>query len=234
MGLAPAYDRNREDLPIVLEVVAVCDAILHSPWLLPVLVVLIAVDGPFPVLPSETVLMSAASVAFGTHNTLGVAGLFVAALIGSVAGDFLVFGLGRSSHRVLARATESEGGLSSWVRRHLLLRPGTVLVGARFVPGGRLVSTAAAGRFGLDLPRFFAGSVASSAAWSVYMLLIGLLLGPITGGSPLLSLLAGAVMAVLTAGLFALVQRVRAYRARRALAATQERTDPPLTLVALR
>ncbi|GAA1305963.1 hypothetical protein GCM10009610_17940 [Pseudonocardia xinjiangensis] len=234
MGLAPAYDRTREDPPIVLEVVAVCDAILHSPWLLPVLVVLIAIDGPFPVLPSETLLMSAASVAFGTHNALAVTGLFVAALIGSVAGDFLVFGLGRSSHRVLARATECEGGLSSWVRRHLLLRPGTVLVGARFVPGGRLVSTAAAGRFGLDVPRFLVGSVASSAAWSVYMLLIGLLLGPITGGSPLLSLLAGAVMAVLTAGLFALVQRVRAYRARRALAAAQHPTEPPLVLVAPR
>jgi len=222
---------TREDPPIVLEVVAVCDAILHSPWLLPVLVVLIAIDGPFPVLPSETLLMSAAAVAFGTHNVLGVVGLFVAALIGSVAGDFLVFGLGRSSHRVLARATTYEGGLSSWVRRHLLLRPGIVLVGARFVPGGRLVSTAAAGRYGLDLPRFLVGSVGSSAAWSVYMLLIGLLLGPITGGSPLLSLLAGAVMAVVTAGLFALVQRLRV---RRALAAAQQPPGPPLALVAPR
>jgi membrane-associated protein len=231
VGLAPACDRNREDPPIVLEVVAVCDAILHSPWLLPVLVVLIAIDGPFPVLPSETLLMSAAAVAFGTHNVLGVVGLFVAALIGSVAGDFLVFGLGRSSHRVLARATTYEGGLSSWVRRHLLLRPGIVLVGARFVPGGRLVSTAAAGRYGLDLPRFLVGSVGSSAAWSVYMLLIGLLLGPITGGSPLLSLLAGAVMAVVTAGLFALVQRLRV---RRALAAAQQPPSPPLELVAPR
>ena len=44
------------------------------------------------------------------------------------------------------------------------------------------------------------------------MLVVGLLLGPLTGGSPLLSLVAGAVMAALTAGLFGLVRRVRGRR----------------------
>jgi membrane-associated protein len=229
VSIAPGGDRNREDLPVVLEVVAVCDAVLYSSWLLPVLVILIAIDGPFPVLPSETLLMTAAALAFGRHDVLAVVALFVAALVGSVAGDVLVFGLGRSSQQVLARAVEAEGGLSSWVRRRLLQRPAVVLVGARFMPGGRLLSTAAAGRFGLDVPRFLLGSVASSAAWSVYMLLIGLLLGPITGGSPLLSLLAGVVMAVLTAGAFALVQRVRAMRA---AAAAPSGVGPALELVA--
>jgi membrane-associated protein len=60
--------------------------------------------------------------------------------------------------------------------------------------------------------RFLPGSLASSAVWSVYMLLIGMVLGPIVGGNPFLSLAAGVVMAVLTAGGFALVQRVRAAR----------------------
>jgi membrane-associated protein len=79
------------------------------------------------------------------------------------------------------------------------------------------------------VPRFLLGSVASSASWSAYMLLIGLLLGPITGGSPLLSLLAGVVMAVLTAGAFAVVQRVRAMRA---AAAAPSGVGPALELVA--
>ena len=98
------------------------------------------------------------------------------------------------------------------MRKHLHLRPGIALIGARFVPGGRLVSTVAAGRYGLPLRRFLPWSLASSAAWSLYMLLIGLLIGPLTGGSPLLSLLAGAVMAALTAGLFGLARRIRAGR----------------------
>jgi membrane-associated protein len=199
-----------------VDVFAVCDALLHSSWLLPLLVVMIAVDGPFPMFPSETILMSAAAMAFGSGDATLVGALFVVAVAGSVLGDLLVFWLGRCSHRVLGRAVDAEAGLSAWVRRHLLLRTGVVLVGARFVPGGRLVSTAAAGRYGLALHRFLPWTVASSAAWSVYMLLIGLALGPITGGSPLLSLLAGAVIAVLTGLGFAVVGRVRKARASRA------------------
>jgi membrane-associated protein len=191
---------------------AACDAVLRSSWLLPLLVVMIAVDAPFPVLPSETILMSASTTAFGGWDPGMVAGLFMAALVGSVLGDLVVFWLGRCSSRLLARGGDAESTVSVWARRHVLQRPGVVLVGARFVPGGRLVSTAAAGRYGLSLSRFLPWTVVSSAAWSGYMLLIGLALGPITGGNPLLSLLAGCVMAVLTAAGFAIVRRVRTAR----------------------
>jgi membrane-associated protein len=192
----------------LLDVLASVGHLLYSAWLLPVLVVMIAVDGPFPMLPSETLLMSAATLAFGSHDMGAVAGLFVAAVVGSMIGDVVVFGLGRSSRRVVA-LTDVRVGISGWVRRHVLARPGVVLVGARLMPGGRLVSTAAAGRFGLPLRRFLPWSLASSAVWGCYMLLVGLALGPVTGGRPMLCLAAGVAMAVLTAGAFALAQRLR-------------------------
>jgi membrane-associated protein len=195
-----------------LDLLTVCDAVLTSSWLLPLLIVMIAVDAPFPVLPSETILVSAATTAFGGGDAGMLLGLFVAALTGSVLGDAVVFWLGRCSHRLVSRTVETEYALLSWVRRHVLLRPGIALVGARFVPGGRLVSTAAAGRFGLPVRRFLPWTLASSAAWSVYMLLIGLALGPVTGGNPLLSLVAGVAMALVTAAGFAVVTRVRRTR----------------------
>jgi membrane-associated protein len=194
------------------DVLTVCDAVLRSSWLLPILVVMIAVDAPFPVLPSETILMSAATTAFGGGDAGMVFGLFVAALAGSVLGDAVVFWLGRCSHKLLSRTVDTECEVSAWVRRHMLRSPGIALVGARFVPGGRLVSTAAAGRFGLPVRRFLPWSIASSAAWSVYMLLIGLALGPVTGGDPLLSLFAGVGMAVLTAVGFAVMSKLRRKR----------------------
>jgi membrane-associated protein len=190
----------------------VCDAVMRSSWLLPLLVVMIAVDAPFPVLPSETILMSAATTAFGGGDAGMVVGLFVAALAGSVLGDAVVFWLGRCSHKLLTRTIETEYEVSAWVRRHMLRRPGIALVGARLVPGGRLVSTAAAGRFGLPVRRFLPWTIASSAVWSAYMLLVGLALGPVTGGDPLLSLVAGVAMALVTAGGFALVSKVRRAR----------------------
>jgi membrane protein DedA with SNARE-associated domain len=192
-----------------LDVLTVCDAVMRSSWLLPLLVVMIAVDAPFPILPSETILMSAATTAFGGGDVGMVFGLFVAALAGSVLGDSVVFWLGRCSHKLLARTVDTEYEVSAWVRRHMLCRPGIALVGARFVPGGRLVSTAAAGRFGLPVRHFLPWSIVSSAAWSAYMLLIGLALGPVTGGDPLLSLFAGVAMAVATAAGFALVSKLR-------------------------
>jgi membrane-associated protein len=195
-----------------LDLLTVCDAVLTSSWLLPLLIVMIAVDAPFPVLPSETILVSAATTAFGGGDLGMLLGLFVAALTGSVLGDAVVFWLGRCSHRLVSRTVETEYALLSWVRRHVLRRPGIALVGARFVPGGRLVSTAAAGRFGLPVRRFLPWTLASSAAWSVYMLLIGLALGPVTGGNPLLSLVAGVAMALVTAAGFAVVTRVRRTR----------------------
>lgn len=185
---------------------AVLQAIVHSAWLLPALALMIAADGPLPMLPSETLLMTAAAVAFTEGDVALLVGLFVAAVLGSVAGDLLVYGLGRTSNKLIAGS--SEGSCSAWVRRHLLKRPGAVLVGARFVPGGRLVSTAAAGRFGLPLRRFVPWSLVSSAAWAVYMLIVGRVLEPITGGNPLLCVVGAGVLAVLTAGVFALSRRV--------------------------
>ena len=47
----------------------------------------------------------------------------------------------------------------------------------------------------------------SSALWACYMMSVGLLLGPLTGGDPLRGLVAGMVMGGVSAGTFALVSR---------------------------
>lgn len=198
-----------------MDLFAVFSAVLHSPWLLPALVGMIAVDGPLPMLPSETVLMSAAAAAFGSHSLPAVAGLGIAALVGSMLGDVLLFGLGRSSNRLLPRAADTSRGIAPWVRSTIVRRPVVALVGARFVPGGRLVSTAAAGRLGLTTRTFLGCSALSSGLWAIYMLVVGFAVGPVVGDDPLLCVAAGAVMAVLTAGLFAIGTRIRAGRQRR-------------------
>ena len=220
-------DRTEEDRTV--DLVRLFDACLHSLWLLPVLAVMIAADGPVPVLPSETILMSAAAAAFGVHDIRGTVGLFAAALVGSIAGDLLAFWLGRSSNRLLPAAAHADSGLGHWVRANLFHRPVVALVGARLLPGGRLVSPAAAGRVGLPLRRFLPGSLVSSAVWSVYMLAVGMLLGPMVGGNPFLSLAAGVAMAVLTAGGFAVIQRLRARRRK----ATPVADLPPAAAAAL-
>jgi membrane-associated protein len=184
--------------------------LLQSGWLVPALALLVALDGPFPVMPSEPLLMTASAVAIGAHDVPLALGLLAAAFAGSVAGDHLMFGVGRSSRRLAHPGT---GGIAGWVRRHITHRPAVAIVGARFVPGGRLISTTAAGRYGLRLRRFSPWSLVSSALWAGYMMGVGLLLGPFTGGDPLRGLVAGIAMAVLSGGAFALADRLRRRRA---------------------
>lgn len=183
--------------------------LLHSAWLLPALALLVALDGPFPVVPSEPLLMTAAAVAIGAHDAPMALGLFVAAFAGSVAGDHLLFALGRTSRRFVR---PGRGGIAGWVQRNIGRRPAVTIVGARFVPAGRLVSTTAAGRYGVSRRRFLHCSLLSSGLWASYMMGVGLLLGPLTGGDPLRGLVAGIAMGGLSAGAFALVERMRARR----------------------
>lgn len=198
-------------------VLAAFDMVLHSVWLLPVLIFLIALDGPFPVLPSETLLISATTAAFGVADVGAMFGLFVASVVGSMIGDLFVYGLGRSSNRILRGHGRRDEGLSGWVRRNMYGRPLLVFIGARLLPGGRLASTAAAGRVQLPVPTFLTASAASSTVWAGYMLLVGLVLGPITGGNPFLCVLAGIAMAIITGGGFEIARRLlSAHRARRA------------------
>ncbi len=63
-----------------MDVAAGMSAIVQSAWLLPVLVLVVAVDAPFPILPSETLLMTAVAVAFSDGDVATVAALFVAAV----------------------------------------------------------------------------------------------------------------------------------------------------------
>jgi membrane protein DedA with SNARE-associated domain len=198
--------------------------LLHSGWLLPALALLVTLDGPFPVVPSEPLLMTASAVAIGSNDVRMALGLLAAALVGSVAGDHLMFAVGRTSRRV---AVPGDGGIARWVRRNVVGRPAVTIVGARFVPGGRLVSTTAAGRYGLGLRRFMPCSLVSSALWACYMMSVGLLLGPLTGGDPLRGLVAGIVMGGLSAGAFALGTRLRARRR----ASADRRESRPLVRV---
>ena len=187
--------------------------LLQTGWLLPALALLVALDAPFPVLPSEPLLMTASAVAIGAQDVPMAMGLLAAAFAGSVAGDHLMFVLGRTS-RHLGRPGASR--IARWVRRNIAHRPAVTIVGARFVPAGRLVSTTAAGRYGLSLRRFLPCSVVSSAIWVAYVMGVGLLLGPLTAGDPLRALVAGITIGALTTGAFTLVDRLRGAATRRA------------------
>ncbi|WFG44853.1 DedA family protein [Pseudonocardia alni] len=172
--------------------------LLQSPWLVPLLAVAVMCDGPLPFLPSEPVLFSATAAALADGDRWRIVALFGAAVVGSLLGDAVLYGAGRSSHSVVRGARRGDG-TGAWVRRHLHRRPVAALVATRLLPGGRLASVSAAGRVRLPLRAFLPATVASALVWSTWMTGIGVLVGPITRGDPLMSVLAGVVLAALVA-----------------------------------
>lgn len=194
---------------------ATLEAILASPWLLGVLLVMVIVDGPCPFLPSEPLLFAAAARALGDGDMPMLAGLAAAAVVGSLLGDLLLYGLGRTSRRLVP---EGRGRLASWVHRHVHARPIVALAAVRIIPGGRLASVTAAGRVALPGRRFLPATATSSVLWTAYMTAVGVGLAGLTGGDPLWSLVASLALGALVAALSSLAGRL--HRRRRAVVPT--------------
>jgi membrane-associated protein len=188
---------------------ATLEAVLASPWLLGVLLVMVIVDGPFPFLPSEPILFAAAARALGAGDVPMLAGLVAAAILGSLLGDLLLFGLGRTSRRLVP---EGRGRAIRWVHRHVHARPIVALAAVRIVPGGRLASVTAAGRVDLPGRRFLPATVVSSVVWTGYMTGVGVGLAGLTDGDPLWSLVASVSLGALVAALTSLAGRVLSMR----------------------
>lgn len=191
--------------------------LLHSPLLLPALAVLVLLDAPFPMVPSEAALMSALGLAAGAHEWWLVAGLVITAFAGAISGDVLMWRLGRTARRL------PDVKVTAWISATVRERPGPVIVGARFVPAGRLVSTLAAGRAGLPFARFLPWAALTSAVWSVYMLLAGLIIAPLVDGDPVRAFVAGLAMAAVLGAAATGVRRAKQSRESRTADVTHRR-----------
>lgn len=167
-----------------------------SPWVLAVVLLLVIIDGFFPPMPSESVVVALAAVgaASGFPNPWLI--LLVAAL-GSFLGDNIAFLIGRrvdpSRFRLLRGKRAS--ALVERARTNLERSPGAVILTARFIPVGRVVVNVLAGASGFSRRRFLLLSGISAAAWAGYSILIGVVAGSWIHTNPTL----GAGLAIVLA-----------------------------------
>jgi membrane protein DedA with SNARE-associated domain len=105
-----------------------------------------ATDVLFPILPAETVLITAAVLA--SHGDLSIWILVPAAAIGGFLGDNVSFWLGRRIGDPVARRLfrgERARARLAWAERAIARHGPVLIVVARFLPGGRSGTTFAAG-----------------------------------------------------------------------------------------
>ncbi len=142
-----------------------------------VIFALAALDVVFPVLPSETAVVLGGVLAW--QGRLHVAAVLLVAAAGAVVGDHLSYGLGRWTRRAgqPRRADGKVARLQAWAAHQLEARGWSVLLVARFIPGGRTASTFVSGRLTYPLPRFSPITVVAGILWAAFGTSLGYLGG---------------------------------------------------------
>ena len=194
---------------------AIVDAISGSTWSYVIVFLIAAIDAFFPLVPSEATAIAAGVVAGA--GDLNVFVLIAAAALGAIVGDNICFALGHFlGDRVVNRFFKGEKSQErlAWARRTLDARGGYLIVVARFIPGGRTVTTFTAG-FVETFPwrRFLFYDVIAGIIWGTYTVMLGYLGGKTFEEDPWKGLLLGFGIAL---AVTAAVEAFRHLRARRA------------------
>lgn len=197
------------------------DAIIHAvegvvstPWVYLALFGIAALDGFFPVVPSETLVITLGVFAAAGGQPDAVLVAAVAAL-GALTGDHISYAIGRrAGPRVFDRLRPGSRAQRAYERvgRMLAERGGLVLVVARYIPGGRTAATLTTGATGFPRRTFTRYAVVAAVTWAAYGTTLGYAGGAAFEDEPLRGVALGLGLAF---GITLLHEGVRALRLRR-------------------
>jgi membrane-associated protein len=199
------------------------DVISGSSWTYGIVFLFALLDAVFPVVPSETAVITAAVLA--ASGDLSIALIIAVAAAGACLGDNLAYVIGRTLKQVVHDRLFGGGRRRHLERaeRALQERGGYLIVIGRFVPGGRTAVTFASGVLRFPWPRFIAFDAVAAVLWGCYGGLVGYFGGKAFENSPTRGILLALGIA------FAIAASVEGYRwyRRRALRepATGDRAD---------
>ena len=178
---------------------AINDFILAAagqPWVLFLVLACCVIDGFFPPIPSESVVVGLAAVA-ATADVPNPWLLIAVAALGAFTGDNTAYLIGRSVGTKRWRWMRGPRMQRAfrWAGRELRKRPASLILVARFVPIGRVAVNLTAGATHFSRPRFIGMTVLSATLWATYSVAIGLFFGQWFEHNHLL----GAVIAIVCA-----------------------------------
>jgi membrane protein DedA with SNARE-associated domain len=151
------------------------DLVAHaSGWAYAIVFALAVIDAVFPVVPSETAVITAGVVA--AAGDLSLALIISAAAAGAFAGDNLAYGIGRRygawATRRFFSGTKAQQRLDA-AKRQLDHRGGELIAVGRFIPGGRTAITLTAGLTRYPWSRFGLFDAIAGVVWAAYGALLG-------------------------------------------------------------
>lgn len=159
-----------------------------SVWVLWVLFGLCIIDGFFPPLPSESIIvgLAAVSVSVGQPNLWLV---FVIAAAGAFIGDNIAYTIGRHWLTGLAHSRRPRVRRAfRWAARQLDRRGAVIIMAARYIPVGRVAVNVTAGATRFPRPLFMILDAIAALSWAAYSIAIGTVAGTWLGDNTLLAM----------------------------------------------
>jgi membrane protein DedA with SNARE-associated domain len=201
------------------------DAVSSSNWTYLVLFAFAFGDVLFPLIPSETAVITAGVLA--ATGDLELPLIIVCAAAGAILGDNTAYLIGRQlTEFVRGRLFRGEK------RRHLDRaeaalrdRGGSLIIIGRFIPGGRSAVCFAAGALHYPWPRFVGFDIAAGILWACYAALIGYIGGEAFEESPVKAILVALGIAF---GIAAAIEGVRWWRRRQVREAQARAPSEPV------
>lgn len=166
-----------------------------SPWIFPVLYAFATIDGFFPPVPSESVVIALTSLSVSTGRPLLWLVVVVAAL-GAFTGDQIAYQIGKHVRIRELRWFRGRRGSAvlDWAERALTTRGAAFIIAARYIPIGRVAVNMTAGALGFRRPRFVLLTGIAAVTWALYSTAIGVGAGHVLGhDNPVLGVVVGVV-----------------------------------------
>ena len=166
-------------------------------WALLILYGFCTIDGFFPPIPSESIVIALSTLAV-QGETMPLWVIFVLAAAGALTGDLIAFSIGRRIPVRTIRLFRSERGQAvlDWAESRLSRRGGSFILSARYVPIGRVAVNMTAGAVGFPLRRFLFFDAIASLLWAGFGITIGTVAGHLLGDRPLLAMAVGIVIGI--------------------------------------
>ncbi|GER23703.1 membrane protein [Zafaria cholistanensis] len=176
------------------------EAILHAAnawWILPIVYLFCLIDGFFPVLPSETLLVALGSVAVNAA-TPNMALLAVAGAAGAITGDQIAYRMGRriGTERFRWMRLRRSRKAFAFAHHELMKRGAMLIFTARYIPIGRVAVNFTAGATGYPLGRFTVLDILSCLVWAAYSVGVGALAGQWFHENQVLGIVLSIVVAI--------------------------------------
>ena len=146
----------RHPVRVADSIMDLVEGAMGSPWVYLALLAFAALDAFFPIVPSESLVITA-GVFSAANGEPALPLVIVAAGLGAFIGDHISYFIGRTAgERMMKRAKPGSKKAAAWARGHKLLteRGGVILIVCRYIPGARTAITLTAGAVSYRLRSF--------------------------------------------------------------------------------